>query len=87
MMTVTGSSAATAPFMPISALKIAATAMRATISVVSLAPLRRRRSWPAHAPTPVVSTATAMASSAAIRITTGSPKPVRASGMVRTPAK
>jgi hypothetical protein len=35
----------------------------------------------------VVSTATALASSAAMRTTTGSPNPVSASGMVSTPVK
>ena len=83
----TGSMAATAPFMPINPLKMAAMIMIATRRQVSFLPVRRIRTCPAHAPTPATSSPVPIASRAAIRMTTGSPKPASTSCAVNMPVK
>ena len=73
--------------MPINPLKTAAMIMIATIRSVLLARVWRISSWPAQVPTPAISSPDAIATNAAIRMTTGSPKPARVSCIVSMPAK
>lgn len=85
--TITGSIAATAPFIPINAVNTPATSMIRTTRHVLLVPVRLISSCPAHAETPAISSPVAITSNAAMRMTTESPMPWTNSGAVRMPTK
>lgn len=79
MMTTTGTSAATEALGVMSAVTSAHTTMTATRMGPRLMPARSTSTWPSHAVTPVLSSASLTTKSDAIRSTAGSPKPAVAS--------
>ena len=83
--TTTGTSAATDPLTLISAVSSATSAMVRTISRVRLSPADAISRRPAHAVTPVASSASLTTNSDAMKITVGSPKPASACCRSSTP--
>ena len=83
--TTTGTSAATAPLTLISAVSSATSAIVRTISRDRLSPADAISFWPAHAVTPVASSASLTTNSEAMKITVGSPKPASACCRSSTP--
>ncbi|WSI68941.1 hypothetical protein OG599_01965 [Streptomyces sp. NBC_01335] len=84
-ITTTGSSAATAPFIVISADRAATETRVSATSRQRLFPVRAARIWPALAVTPVTSRPALTTNSAATKPTTGSPKPEKIWAGVSTP--
>ena len=86
MTTTTGSRAAIAPLRLITAVRTAPRLIIKTRSRDRLfSPAKRMRSWPAHAVTPVISSPVLMTKSEAMKMTAGSPNPLRACPRVKTP--
>src|SRR5262245_55256245 len=82
-----GSSAATVPFSPISAVRPALSNMVNTSRRRELPPDFSTSVRPSHVVTPVASSPSLTTKRAAIRITAGSPKPASDSSKVSTPLK
>ena len=76
--TTTGTSAATAPFTLIRAVRAATSRQTTTSSGVRFSPPRLITCWPAHAVTPVESSDSETMNRVAMKITVGSPKPASA---------
>ena len=86
-ITAMGSSAATVPFSPISAVRPALSNMVNTRRRRELPPDFSTSIRPSHVVTPVASRPSLTTKRAAIRITAGSPKPASDSSKVSTPLK
>ena len=83
--TMTGSSAATAALTVTMAVRAAQTSIIRMTSFVRLVPARSISCWPAHAVTPVESSASLTTNRAAMKMTVWSPNPARLCSRVRTP--
>ena len=79
MTTTIGNRAAAAPFSVINALTTAVSAMTAISTARGRSPTLASRAWPAHVVTPAASIPSLTTNSAAMKRTTGSPKPAKAS--------
>ena len=87
MTTMTGSSAATAPFTLIRAVSPATSSIIRTMSRVRLSPTWAMRICPAQVVTPVASRPSLTTNRVAMKMTAGSPNPASAWVRSRTPVK
>ena len=85
MTTTTGSSAATAPLMLMSAPRHATSSIVKISNRARLVPAFAIRSWPAHAVTPVASSPSLTTNSDAMKMTAELPRPASASFRLRMP--